>query len=305
MSSEALSSSFANAAGATVKQDAPHNGELLQRLAELEAKNRGLQERIEEQQAEIRDLRIQAFYDSLTGLRNRQGGTKDALRMITEACSGDIKLGVVMFDLDNFKAVNDILGHEAGDEALRIVAQVARANMRVARTEEDHRAIRQGGDEHVFLVNSPRDEGALHTLTERLRGKIEMALQPINQRLKIEIERRMSANQSISSPIRERYEQGNLTVSASFGAVLLDPARLKEINRVSHRDCEQPANLILLELLKLADKALYQSKQNGRNCSTILDITKSGSLPDCVRSLAAHAPEAISPPAPQSRIDHV
>lgn len=293
---------FNATAGKTLRRArGPSKADLIKQLAEATAQLAVRDEIIAALQAENSALRVQAFYDRLTGLSNRQGGEIISLRMITEACSGDLKLGVAMFDLDNFKAVNDILGHEAGDEALKTVARIARASMRVARIDEDHHAIRQGGDEHVFLINSPRDEQTMLTIMERVRSKIERALAPLNQQLIIKVEHRLTAGQEISPVIRERYEQGRLKVSASFGGVFFDPAALRRVNEPTHKPRENAAEAILMELLKRADQSLYDAKAKGRNQSSMLPIyrSRSGILPDCVRSLT---PAAAKPPAPASTL---
>ena len=283
-----FSNSATEATGERRKRVSPKERALLERIAELEAENR--------------QLRVQAFYDRLTGLSNRQGGEIISLRMIEDACRDQGKLGVVMFDLDNFKAVNDILGHEDGDVALKTVARIARENMRVRQHAEDHHAIRQGGDEHVFLINNPRDKGAVTIFAERLRTKIEKALQPLTDELNRKVAERLRDGKEVPTVVRERYEAGVLKVGASFGAVLFEPAALKDFRqrfdedrlkatRRADADEPKPAEKILMDLLKRADEALYKSKAAGRNRTTVDPIGPRDlrELPISVRAVIGEA----------------
>jgi len=95
-----------------------------------------------------------AFHDSLTGLRNR-AAFEDDIRARLAANGGT--LGVLMIDLDNFKAVNDRYGHDAGDRLLREVANGIRSAGGRADT-----AYRLGGDEFMMLLpmTTPEDAAA-------------------------------------------------------------------------------------------------------------------------------------------------
>jgi len=87
-----------------------------------------------------------AFHDSLTGLSNR--AAFDELLMTTLSRNKGIT-ALLMIDLDNFKLVNDRLGHDRGDHLLKCVAQCLRSTIR----KEDI-AIRLGGDEFVVILSS-------------------------------------------------------------------------------------------------------------------------------------------------------
>lgn len=98
-------------------------------------------------------LAHQAFHDALTGLRNR-AWILDMLSVeLRVATQRGTKIGVLFIDLDNFKVVNDSLGHAAGDEVLQAVARRIEGVL----GERDH-AARFGGDEFVVLVTDIRGQ---------------------------------------------------------------------------------------------------------------------------------------------------
>jgi diguanylate cyclase (GGDEF)-like protein len=111
---------------------------------------------------ELELARTEALHDALTGLANRRKMEVVLEHAWAAAERGD-DLAVLMMDLDDFKGVNDRLGHAAGDDLLRVVGEVLRREVRRADT-----AVRYGGDE--FLVILPRGglPGA-RLLAERLR----------------------------------------------------------------------------------------------------------------------------------------
>src|SRR5215469_7899124 len=96
-----------------------------------------------------------AFYDALTGLPNRVLFDDRVAQTLAAARRHEQRFAIMYFDLDDFKDVNDMYGHAAGDELLRVVAHRLQA---VAR--ESDTFARHGGDEFVALqrfVRSPQD----------------------------------------------------------------------------------------------------------------------------------------------------
>ncbi len=110
------------------------NGQLEQSLAELS--------RLKEQ------LRHQAYHDPLTELPNRVSFAETASSRIATERSDGVRPVVLLLDLDDFKAVNDTLGHAAGDDLLVMVAERIRGCLR-----EGDVAARLGGDEFAILVD--------------------------------------------------------------------------------------------------------------------------------------------------------
>lgn len=96
-----------------------------------------------------------AHYDSLTGLPNRSLLEDRLFRLFAQSRRSASPLAILLFDLDGFKAVNDSLGHAAGDALLVAVAQRARDCVRASDT-----AGRLGGDEFLVLLPDTDRVGA-------------------------------------------------------------------------------------------------------------------------------------------------
>jgi len=103
---------------------------------------------IAEQREKIRMLETLSFSDPLTGLMNRRGFEAALLREMSAAGRSPDAAGVVvMIDLDDFKKINDTLGHAAGDAYLKAVAQFMSDNCRGADI-----LGRMGGDEFAIIM---------------------------------------------------------------------------------------------------------------------------------------------------------
>jgi diguanylate cyclase (GGDEF)-like protein len=103
--------------------------------------------------AKERHIQQLTFFDSLTGLPNR-ALLRDRLKQAIAGCERDKrKIAVVLLGLDNFKVVNETLGHEAGNRLLQAVADRLRNFVRRADT-----VARMGGDEFVILLSGMSGE---------------------------------------------------------------------------------------------------------------------------------------------------
>jgi len=113
---------------------------------------------------ENRQTTALALTDPLTGLGNRRHLNERLVRELDRAEAGREPLSVCVLDVDGFKAVNDQLGHDAGDEALVSIAEVLR---------NGGEAFRLGGDEFVLLLpghDSRAAEAVAAAVAERAHG---------------------------------------------------------------------------------------------------------------------------------------
>jgi len=113
-------------------------------------------------------LRHQAFHDSLTGFANRVLFAERVHKALTFTVAGQRRPVVLFIDLDDFKMINDSLGHSAGDQLLIAVAERIRASLR-----PDDLVARLGGDEFaVLLERSDRSdaENVATRLVDALRA---------------------------------------------------------------------------------------------------------------------------------------
>ncbi len=109
-----------------------------------------------------RKLHLQTLTDPLTGLANRRMADAFLKRHWAQVERRKIKLSCLVIDLDNFKKINDLYGHDAGDSALRAFSTILKRHVR-----QEDLAVRLGGDE--FLVICPLATAAdLEILRHRL-----------------------------------------------------------------------------------------------------------------------------------------
>ncbi|KFF60948.1 hypothetical protein JF66_00925 [Cryobacterium sp. MLB-32] len=169
------------------------------------------------------ELRRLALYDQLTGLANRKLLNQTLDTMLDSAQRLGSPVGLIFFDLDGFKAVNDHLGHLVGDGVLREIAGRLRTIVR-----EQDVVARFGGDEFVIVCESARSVDAL-ALAERIRLAVRLPL--------------------TGSAAAHR-------LTASVGLAVYEPT-----------DQAHPS---ATDMLRLADSAMYQSKQAGKDRVTTL-----------------------------------
>jgi diguanylate cyclase (GGDEF)-like protein len=137
-----------------------------QRTAELNSSNHKLKQEIRERLLAEDRLQRQANYDELTGLPNRSLAIDRLEQTLVKAKRHSLQPAVAFLDLDNFKYVNDTLGHAAGDELLR---EASRRLVQCARASDT--VARLGGDEFLLILGDEVDSDKSRELGLRHVGE--------------------------------------------------------------------------------------------------------------------------------------
>lgn len=127
----------------------------------LAGANRALESEVRDRRLAERELGFLLIHDSLTGLPNRQGITR-ALEAALARRSEHHLLGALFIDLDQFKDINETLGHHLGDQLLSLIPERLQAEL-----GEDDAIGRLGGDEFL-VVSEQRDHTRIVKLADRL-----------------------------------------------------------------------------------------------------------------------------------------
>lgn len=171
-------------------------------------------------------LKQAGLTDILTGVHNRRYFESRCLEEVTSARRSGAPLVGMILDVDKFKNINDTLGHPTGDEVLRYVARLIKAQLRGS-----DMVARYGGEEFVVLLPATPQEAGLE-IAERIR--------------------RVVAAQTV--PVKSRE---TVRVSISIGVTLLtvQPEATEAAD----------AATLMADMMARADKALYEAKEGGRN----------------------------------------
>ena len=116
------------------------------------------------------EIRINATYDGLTGVYNRGSGMKLLTEKVRESKVSEDPLSICFIDINGLKSVNDILGHEKGDELIRSCADVFSSSIR-----SSDFVARWGGDEFLIVFPSSTEKTA-----EKLWNRIYNEIESIN-----------------------------------------------------------------------------------------------------------------------------
>jgi len=112
-------------------------------------------------------LKASVFKDGLTGLYNRKFLDEHLSKLIPQALRENIPIGVLMLDMDHFKAVNDEYGHDVGDIVLKELGRILNENVR-----ESDIVVRYGGEEFVVLLVGVNSEQAALDVANKLRQQV-------------------------------------------------------------------------------------------------------------------------------------
>lgn len=136
-------------------------------LRDLTGEVGALQAELAAAQQRLAEAEALADRDALTGVLNRRGFGRELKRAAALASRHGAPASVIYLDLDGFKALNDTLGHQAGDAALVQVARLLEGNIR-----ETDAVGRLGGDEFALLL-AHADVDAAAIKAERLRALLD------------------------------------------------------------------------------------------------------------------------------------
>lgn len=171
-------------------------------------------------QMKFEDMQELIYFDGLTNIHNRRYLEFQGEKWVKEAVDRKERLYCAIFDIDEFKRINDQIGHIAGDEAIKNIAILLRENI-----EENMMCARYGGDEFVILA--------------RAKGNYEQVFRQLFEALTLKM---------------FLYNDEEIKLGISMGVCSLERVTTKNLKG----------------LIALADDALYESKQNGKNKLTII-----------------------------------
>jgi len=199
-----------------------------------------------------RTIFTMAYYDAMTGLPNRLLLMDRVSQALANARRSGEQVSVLFLDLDRFKFVNDTLGHESGDELLKIVAERLRKCLRITDTvarplnsgDEDYPAVentvaRLGGDEFIVLLTGLSKDVNVINVANRILGCFD-------------------------SPVNIKGHELFITTSIGISMFPFDGDSAEE-------------------LLKKADMSMYWAKEEGRNNCKMYNSTLDSRKKDWLR----------------------
>ena len=184
-------------------------------------------------------LSLLAVTDDLTGLANRRGFDSELEDEILRARRFGQPMAVAVFDLDNFKNINDTWGHQRGDIVLQAFARVLQGSSRRV-----DKLARIGGEEFVALLPTTDASGAATFATKVRENTAAMDI-----------------------PIEG--ESSSMRVTVSGGVAILSARGV----------CNRENSELARSILRMADERLYEAKAKGRNTVVLREITAWDDLP--------------------------
>lgn len=185
-----------------------------------------------------------ANVDSLTEVNNRHFLDEFGSQLVKSALAKNEAISLMLLDIDHFKQINDLMGHSAGDEVLKTVANVLKNS-----NKQHDIIVRFGGDEFIVLIKGQHHQHVLER-ADKIRQKIEQ-----------------------SKPM-------GLSVTCTIGLACYDKkvaVQLLELLKNISTDTQDEVVIDFATLFKAADHSLYVAKQAGRNkvcINNLLDQTE-------------------------------
>lgn len=196
-----------------------------------------------------RTIFTMAYYDALTGLPNRLLLMDRVNQALASARRSGDSVAVLFLDLDRFKFINDTLGHEAGDELLRVVAEKLKKCLRITDTVArpldsgdpaiEKTVARLGGDEFIVLLTDLSKDANVINIANRILG-------------------------SFDSPVTIKGHELFITTSIGISMFPFDGDSAEE-------------------LLRKADMSMYWAKEEGRNNCKMYNSTLDSKRKDWLR----------------------
>ncbi len=186
---------------------------------------------IDELYEERRMLNHQLMYDHLTHAFSRSYLEVKLAESLNLTAQGELEsMALCLFDIDNFKTINDKYGHASGDMLLKNITEIVKENIRPSDC-----IARLGGDEFVILLSDSDTSKNGPSIVERIRKQIALKVFEIDEHA--------------------------FSASCSFGVVFINSAI---------PNTEDPAH----ELLSVADEALYEAKNKGKNAVSAVNYSE-------------------------------
>ena len=175
-------------------------------------------------------LKEKSETDELTQLGNRRKFNDILDKLINDRRYGPTRMAFIILDIDSFKKYNDTYGHDHGDVCLQKISESIRKQIR-----GNDNAFRHGGEEFSLLLTTVENEDMAYNVAERIRKSIE--------------------NLNIKHEFNNDF--GKVTASVGVCYVEFDPKNVFDSAGFKY------------QMIKIADKNLYKSKNGGRNMTTI------------------------------------
>jgi len=180
--------------------------------------------------------------DDLTGLFNDRYFHQQLTDDLKEAKDSGKDISLLFMDLDNFKYVNDTLGHLAGSRTLAEVGHLLQSTLE----GDDARAIRYGGDEFAMI----------------LPGKNRAAASTVAEKVRVAIQDAVFLQRSSSSKDKEYNIKGVITCSIGISSFFEDDIKGETLYDEK------------IAFIREADRAMYKAKELGKNCTYLGDKCK-------------------------------